>query len=390
MTTARSVRGKDPASGTTVEVAYDDTRILSVTDLGKQPDPGLPVIAPGFIDGQVNGYGGLDVNAEDVSPETVMAMTEQLARVGVTSWVPTIVTASEEAIANALRIVSSAREKDSITRAAVPCVHIEGPFISDQDGPRGVHDARWIRPLDSEEVERWLKASPLVGIVTVSPHTPDAMRQIARIRALGVTVAVGHTHATPEQVSDAVDAGATLSTHLGNGLATTIPRHPNVLWTQLADDRLTAGLIADGHHLPAETLKVMLRAKGPGRAYLVSDTTALAGKNPGRYQTAVGGTVDLSQDGRLSYVGTQLLAGAAADLSSGFRNVVRDVGLGMEEALQLVTSTPARIIPRTRPGLGHLAPGAPADLVLLEADGADPGRVRAVLQSGRWVTGGPR
>jgi N-acetylglucosamine-6-phosphate deacetylase len=390
MTMPQSVRGRDPRSGTAIEITYDGARIVSVTDLGVEADGELPIIAPGFIDGQVNGYGGLDINAEEVSAETVVEMTERLARVGVTSWVPTIVTASEDAIVNALRVVSSAREQDGVTRAAVPCVHIEGPFISDQDGPRGVHDARWVRPLDAEEVQRWKRTSELVGIVTVSPHTPDAMRQIARIRALGVTVAIGHTHASPEQVTDAIDAGATLSTHLGNGISTTIPRHPNVLWTQLADDRLTAGLIADGHHLPTETLKVMLRAKGPGRAYLVSDTTALAGKHPGRYETAVGGTVDLSSDGRLSYVGTQLLAGAAADLASGFRNVLMNVGLGLDEALQLVTSTPARVIPGTRPGLGHLLPGAPADLVLLDPSDAELGRVQAVLQAGRWVTGGPK
>lgn len=382
----RSARGRDPLSGTTVEVAWDGERIVSITDLGVQADRDLPVIAPGFLDGQVNGYGGQDINAADVDAGTVIEMTEQLARIGVTSWVPTIVTAPEEAILNALQAIQEAREKDAITRAAVPCVHIEGPFISDQDGPRGVHDARWIRPLDAAEVERWQRASQLVGIVTVSPHTPDAVRQIARIRALGVTVAIGHTHAAPEQVAAAVDAGATLSTHLGNGISTSIPRHPNVLWTQLADDRLTAGLIADGHHLPAETLTVMLRAKGPERAYLVSDTTALAGSHPGRYETAVGGTVDLSPDGRLSYVGTQLLAGAAADLTSGFRYVMAEVGLTMSEALKLVTSTPARVIPGTRPGLGHLLPGAPADLVLLDEFGS----VKAVVQSGRWVTGGPQ
>lgn len=384
----RSVRGKDPHSGTTVEVAFDDTRIVSVTDLGLRPAAELPYVAPGFIDGQVNGYGGLDINGEDISAETVMEITGQLAKTGVTSWIPTIVTAPEESIVHALRVISSAREKDPITRAAIPCVHIEGPFISDQDGPRGVHDSRWIRPLDADEVQRWQRESSLVGIITVSPHTTDATHQIARIRALGVTVAIGHTHATPEQVSAAVDAGASLSTHLGNGISTTVPRHPNVLWTQLADDRLTVGLIADGHHLPPETLKTMIRAKGAERAYLVSDATALAGMRPGRYETAVGGTVDLSQDGRLSYVGTPLLAGAASDLGSGFRFVLARVGLGVAEALKLVTSTPARVIPATRPGLGHLLPGAPADLVLLDSRETSTGRIEAVVQSGRWVVGG--
>lgn len=208
------------------------------------------MIAPGFIDGQVNGYGGLDVNSADVSPQTIINLSAELAKLGVTTWVPTIVTASEEAITVALEQIKRACDIDPTTRAAIPCVHIEGPFISDQDGPRGVHDAAFVRPLDADEIRRWLRASGMVGIVTVSPHTPDAPAQIARIRELGVEVAIGHTHASPEQITAAITAGARLATHLGNGIATTLPRHPNALWTQLADDRLTAGLIADGHHLP--------------------------------------------------------------------------------------------------------------------------------------------
>jgi N-acetylglucosamine-6-phosphate deacetylase len=349
---------------------------------------GLPVIAPGFIDGQVNGYGGLDINAGDITPQTVISMTAELAKLGVTTWVPTIVTASEEAITGALEQISRACEIDPTTRAAIPCVHVEGPFISDQDGPRGVHNADFVRPLDVQEVRRWLRASGMVGIVTVSPHTSDAPAQIAQIRELGVQVAIGHTHATPAQITAAITAGARLATHLGNGIATTLPRHPNALWTQLADDRLTAGLIADGHHLPSDTLKVMIRAKTTERAYLVSDSTALAGSEPGRHRTSVGGLVDLAPGGRLSHVGTDLLAGAAATLPDGFRYVIHNVGLDLPEALKMVTSTPARVIPGTRPGLGRLQVGSPADFVLVTEEGPEAGTITTVIQSGRQVSGG--
>lgn len=177
---------------------------------------------------------------------------------------------------------------------AIPSAHVEGPFISDQAGARGVHDPSAVRPLDPEEVFRWLLAGP-VGIITVSPHGEHAPGQVRRLKSLGVTVAVGHTHASPEEVSAAVDAGATLSTHLGNGIPKTLPRHPNIIWRQLADDRLSVGLIADGHHLPFDTLEVMLRAKGVDRAFLVSDATEIGGRPPGRYSTAVGSLVELGE-----------------------------------------------------------------------------------------------
>jgi len=310
MTKPRTITGHDPHRGADIEVSYDDRGIIAVRALAPDAVRRLPVIAPGFIDGQVNGYDGLDVNAADVRTETVVALTAKLAGIGVTTWVPTIITASEEAIKHALALIAQARGQDQATRDAIPCVHVEGPFISDRDGPRGVHDVSLVRPLDVREIRRWLAAGDLLGIVTVSPHTADAPEQIAEIRGLGVEVAIGHTHATPEQISAAIAAGARLATHLGNGIETTLPRHPNALWTQLADDRLTAGIIADGHHLPTDTLKVMIRAKTTERTFLISDSTALAGSAPGRYTTSVGGSVELSADGRLISPGTGLLAGA--------------------------------------------------------------------------------
>lgn len=233
------------------------------------------------------------------------------------------------------------------------------------------------RPLDADEAARWQRAGP-VGIVTASPHTDDAPTQIARIAAPGVQVAIGHTHLSGPQITAAVDATASLSTHLGNGIFLQLPRHPNRLWIQLAEDRLTCGFIADGHHLPAETLEVMLRAKGTGRSFLVSDATELAGKKPGRYETAVGGTVELTADRRLSYVGTELLAGAASDVAADLRFVPAKMSLSLPDAFALVTRTPGRI-------LGHdttLRIGAPADFVTLTADGS----FQRVWQYGQEVT----
>lgn len=372
------VHGRDPASGDVLEVTVDLGRI---TRLVRVPGPAdLPFLAPGLLDLQVNGFAGIDVNAADLTPQRLTDLTLALARRGVTTWVPTVVTATEEAVCAALRCVAAARQLSPRLARAIPFAHVEGPFLSPHDGPRGVHERAQVRDLDADEVDRWRAAGP-VGIVTVSPHTADAPEHVARIVAGGTRVAVGHTHASGPQITAAVDAGATLSTHLGNGIAAQLPRHPNPLWTQLAEDRLTCGLIADGHHLPAETLEVMLRAKGVGRAFLVSDATELAGARPGRHETAVGGVVDLSPDGRLSHVGTDLLAGAASDVAAGLRHVLRVTTLSLPQALALVTTTPARVVGRDV----ALRVGAPADLVLLGADGS----VEAVWQHGEQVPAAP-
>lgn len=370
------VRGLDPATGDLLEITADAT----ITRIDRRPAPDdddLPFLAPGLVDLQVNGFAGIDVNGPDVTTERIVEITAALARIGVTTWVPTIVTASEAAICRSLRAIDEARSRSPQLTHAIPFAHVEGPFLSDQDGPRGVHDAAQIRPIDSGEVARWQQAGP-VGVVTVSPHTDEAPAQIARIAALGIRVAIGHTHASGPQITAAVDAGASLSTHLGNGIFPQLARHPNPIWTQLAEDRLTCGLIADGHHLPAETLEVMLRAKGVDRAFLVSDATELAGKEPGRYETAVGGTVELTAGGRLSYVGTELLAGAASDVAAGLRFVLASTSLSLPDALALVTRTPGRIVGRE----ALLRVGAPADLVTLTADGS----IQRVWQHGAEVT----
>jgi N-acetylglucosamine-6-phosphate deacetylase len=196
-------------------------------------------------------------------------------------------------------------------------------------------------------------------MVTLSPHYDDSVPYIAALVERGVHVAIGHTHAAPEEIRRAVDAGARLSTHLGNGIAQEISRHSNPIWRQLADDRLSASFIADGQHLPPDVLKVMLRVKSLGRSLIVSDSVALAGMPAGVYETPVGGRVELRADGRLCVLGSELLAGATASLADGIDNLVRNVGLPLEEALTLATTTPGAFVD----GRGELRPGARADLL---------------------------
>jgi N-acetylglucosamine-6-phosphate deacetylase len=373
-----SIRGRDPQTGRSMEIIVRDGRIAAIHEAAAVDDLW---VAPGLIDLQINGYHGLDFNADNLTEDTVLELARRVLATGVTAFLPTIITASEEKITACLRTIAATREREPWLRQMIPGVHVEGPHLSPEDGPRGAHPREHIRPPAIAEFDRWQKAcGNLVALVTVSPHWPDATAYIRALRERGVLVSIGHTDATVEQIHAAVDAGATLSTHLGNGVAGTLPRHPNLLWTQLAEDRLTALLIADGHHLPADTLKVMLRAKGLDRVILTSDAVALAGMPPGLYETPVGGRVELTPDGRLCLPGTRLLAGSVTALKDAVA-LLANTQMNLAEALRLATVNPARILDRT----AELQVGADADLIRFAWQPGAEFRIKSVLLEGTPV-----
>ncbi|MGH3486310.1 MAG: N-acetylglucosamine-6-phosphate deacetylase [Actinopolymorphaceae bacterium] len=359
------VAGRNPATGRWTVVRIDGGHIAEITSGSGSPTGAEDAdvwLSAGFVDLQVNGYGGFDANAaeDDAGPEAVVGLVHALFAVGVTTVVPTVVTAAESHIVACLRRIVAARALDPLVRHAIPFVHVEGPHLSGEDGPRGVHPAAHVRPPDVAEFTRWQAACDgLVGMVTLSPHFAGSPAYISDLVARGIRVSVGHTHAEPEQIRASAEAGASLSTHLGNGAHAVLARHPNYVWAQLAEDRLAAGFIADGHHLPADTLTAMLRAKGLSRSFLVSDATTLAGSPPGVYRTPVGGEVELSAEGRLSHVGTPYLAGAARSITDGVAHVAELGPFSLGEAVGLATTTPGAIVG----GRGTLDVGAPADLV---------------------------
>lgn len=370
-----SICGRDPQTGRDIEVVVRDGKIAAIHDAAA--DDGL-WLAPGLIDLQINGYQGLDFNADDLTPDTVIELAHSVLATGVTAFLPTIITASEEKIVACLHAIAAARQREPWLKHMIPGVHVEGPHLSPEDGPRGAHAREHIRPPSIAEFDRWQQAcGNLVRLVTVSPHWPDSATYIRALRERGVLVSIGHTDASVEQIHAAVDAGATLSTHLGNGVAATLPRHPNLLWAQMAEDRLTAMLIADGHHLPADTLKVMLRAKGLDRIILTSDAVALAGMPPGLYDTPVGGRVELTPDGRLCLPGTRLLAGSVTPLKDAVA-LVANTQLRLAEALRLATENPARILGRTT----ALQVGADADLIRFHWNPGAELRIESVLLKG--------
>jgi N-acetylglucosamine-6-phosphate deacetylase len=260
-----------------------------------------------------------------------------------------------------LRNLAAARE--SLPEGpAIAGFHVEGPHISPEDGPRGAHPRPWVRPPDLDEFFRWQDAAQgHIRIVTLSPEWPEAIPYIERITAEGVVASIGHTQAGAAQIAAAVSAGATLSTHLGNGAHPLLRRHPNYIWEQLAEDRLMAGFIVDGIHLGSAFLKSAIRAKSVDRSVLVTDAATPAGAAPGRYLLA-GQPVDLTPDGRVVLAGTDRLAGSALHMHRGVQNLMRLAGLSLAEAIRMATINPARAgkIPARAQGL---VPGAPADIV---------------------------
>jgi len=325
-----------------------------------------PYLAPGFIDLQVNGFAGVDYNNPGSSHEEIERSIRALFSTGVTRFLPTVITGSPEGMVGALRNLAEAREKLAVG-AAIEGFHVEGPHISAEDGPRGAHPQRWVRPPDVEEFHRWQEAARgLIRLVTLAPEWPEALRYIEALVKEGVVVSIGHTGATAEQIAQAVEAGASMCTHMGNGCHSVLPRHPNYLWEQLAEDRLSAGFIVDGIHLPGSFLKVALRAKEVERSVLVTDASAPAGCRPGRYKLGEQ-DVELTAENRVVLAGQRRLAGSALRMDRGVENLMGLAGLTLAEAVTMATVNPARVgrFPARQNGL-H--PGDRGDVIEFRYD----------------------
>lgn len=341
------------------------------------------VFAPGLVDLQINGYGGHDVNAQPLGEETLSHMIRAIWREGVTTCFPTVITNSPEAILTTMKTIARSCDRDRVVADGMGGVHLEGPFISPQDGPRGAHALEFARPPDWGMFCTWQEASGgRIRLITLSPEWPGSDEFISRCVKSGVAVSIGHTAATSEQIAAAVRAGALLSTHLGNAAHLMLPRHPNYIWEQLAQDELWATLIADGFHLPDQVLKVVMKVKR-NRALLVSDAVALCGMPPGEYTTAVGGKVVLTPDGRLHLKENEkLLAGSAQMLLQGVDKLSSHLLANREDAWDMASIFPAKFMDlEVKAGLVR---GAPADLVLFDRiDGRTV--IEATYKSGRRV-----
>ncbi len=338
-------------------------------------------VVPGFFDLQVNGFAGRNFSSPDLTHEGVEHIARALLQTGTTRLLPTVVTADTETLCRQLSVLAEAMERVPLVRAMCPGIHLEGPFLNPEDGPRGAHRRQYVREPSIAEYERLQAAARgRLLMLTLAPELPGAIELIRHAASQGVVVALGHHRADDETLEQAVSAGARLSTHLGNGSDAMLPRLANYIWRQLGEDRLWASFIADGHHLPPATLRCMLRAKGPARSLLVTDAIELAGMPPGRYMRR-GAEVELTEDGKVVLVGSPYLAGSVATMPLLVAHAIRDAGLTFVEAVRLATLQPETLMRRhVRPW--SCQPGQPANLAEVVWSPAD-----AALKLRAAVTG---
>jgi len=377
------IKGIHYATGESISATVEDEIITNIEpNLGQQNDSSF-YIAPGLVDLQINGYKGYDFNTLPIPENLVEQITKELWKEGVTSYYPTFITNSDIAIEKAVETIANACENNHFIDNCIPGIHVEGPFISPEDGPRGAHGKEHVKAPDWKLFQSWQEAAKgRIRIITISPEWPNSVEFIEKCVENGVVVSIGHTAATPEQIKESVAAGATMSTHLGNGAHLMLPRHPNYLWEQLAQDDLWTCLIPDGFHLPESFLKVAMKVKGP-RAMLVSDAVYLSGLAPGNYETHIGGKVVLTPEGKLhTKENPNILAGSAQMLKEGISHLFKSKIATLHEAWEMASIRPSTFMGlQTKQGLNK---NAQADMVVFKLN-EDQVNVVQTYKSGRLV-----
>ena len=360
----QKIRGIHYQTNKPIELTIENGYITSKKEIEKMNGTDT-VLTPGFVDIQINGYKGYDFNDKPLNLEEWEAVVKELLDVGVTTLYPTIITNSVEELATIFENNMEVLEKNQLLQSVIRGFHLEGPYLSPIDGPRGAHNKDYIKAPSWEEFcHLQEKAKGKIKIITLSPEWDESVEFIEKVTKTGVKVSIGHTAANTVQISQAVKAGAVLSTHLGNGAHVTLPRHPNYLWDQLAEEDLWASVISDGHHLPMNVIQVFNKVK-QDKMILVSDSVALAGMAPGDYEAAVGGEVTLTNDGRLHLKDQpNLLAGSAQNLLQGVENLVKNKLTKFSEAVDKASILPAKFMGlKQKDGLNV---GAPADILQID------------------------
>jgi N-acetylglucosamine-6-phosphate deacetylase len=351
------------ADGLPISVTVKDGVISDISRSVAGGDSLEYYLGPGLIDHQVNGYLSHSFVGGDLDADALKEVTEGFWKKGITTFLPTLTTQTDEVLLKSFENLNQLLENSPFAQSIVG-FHLEGPFISPEAGFRGAHNLEWIRDPNWEEFEKWYRASGNRIIeVTIAPELDGAMEFIRKCREKNIVVAIGHTAALTPDINEAIEMGATVSTHLGNGCANTIHRHHNPLWPQLADDRLTASIIVDGFHLTREEVRTFFKTKGPENTVLVSDLTRLAGMPPGRYQD-FGQELVMTKEGAIMLLSENVLAGASFLITRGIENVIKFTGCTLGEAIDMATRNPARLL--SLQDRGEIAVGKRADLILFE------------------------
>jgi len=338
--------GRRYETGEPVRITIGNRRILSIAPAWPTvPVRDWPWVAPGLFDLQVNGYGGTWFSSPTVTSEKVARAVREYLSHGVTRLLPTVITNSTEALQHGLRAIDTACREDSCVANMVAGCHLEGPWISPVDGPRGAHPQQHVRPANwSEFLDLQQASGGRIRLVTIAPEVPGAIDFIRQAVAAGITIAIGHTAATSDQLHAAVEAGATLSTHLGNGCHPQLPRHPNPIWDQLGNPRLTASIITDGHHLPDAVVRSILFAKGAQGTIITCDASGWAGCQPGQY-SHLENHVEIQPSGRIVVAGQdKILAGSSATTEVCVSRATQMGGISLRTAIDMACRNPSRLL----------------------------------------------
>ena len=355
-----TVEGIFYLNGDPISIGISNGKIVKIDRLSIRAETPKVYVAPGLIDLQINGFMGVDFSDQDLSLEGIRKATKSLWKVGVTTFLPTVITNDQKSLKKSFTILADALNDNEIGMS-IPGFHLEGPYISPIQGYRGAHLEKYIRQPDWNEFSELQKAAQNgIRLITVAPEINGAISFIKKCSETGVVVSLGHHNGSTEIIKQAVDAGASMSTHLGNGCANMINRHDNPLWPQLADDRITATIIADGFHLNKEEVQCFYKMKGLDRIILVSDALDLAGLPPGEY-TRGGRLVVLTND-VVKFPAENVLAGAASSITAGVVNMMKFTNTSLGNAIQMASANPARSLGLT--DIGEIRLGKRADLIL--------------------------
>ena len=356
----KTYSGKHYETGESIRVHTNKGLIKSIESTDEDLDN---FIAPGLIDIQVNGYAGIGFTHPELSIDKIREVAIKMQKIGVTTFLPTLITAPEKILLANLRTIREACI-DPFIASFIPGIHLEGPFISPLDGYRGSHNLKWVLPPDLETFKRLQDAAGgRIIQLTLAPEREGAMDLIHYCQSKGTIVGLAHHNANAKQIHTAVETGARLAVHLGNGIANTMSRHENPIWPQLANNNLMISMIADGFHLTRDEMITFYKAKGRERVILTSDCTDLAGLTPGPYLWD-GKEVILEAEGVIRYPEQNVLAGAASPLIRDLGIMKKCIGCTWSEVINMATLNPAGLL-----GLhnrGEIKAGNKADLILFQ------------------------
>ncbi len=361
---AQIIEGIHYYTGQPVQVKINNGIIEEITVTDKTIGENPIYIAPGLFDNQVNGFAGVSfaLGDSDLTPEGIEKATVELWKKGVTTYLPTLTTNSIEVLTRNFRLLSKAVDDEKLL-GSIPGFHLEGPYINPEDGYRGAHPLKFVKLPDWDEFMKLHEASGRnILQITIAPEMEGALNFITKCSQNGIGVALGHHNADMETVRAAIDRGAKIATHLGNGAANMINRHYNPFWSQLSDDRLSVSIICDSFHLLPEEIKVFFKVKGVEKTVLTSDVTHYAALEPGEYKTSTGETVELTPEGLLHYPAQKVLYGSASPITKGVGYVMKVTGCTLGEAVQMASTNPARLYNLN--DRGTLEPGKRADIIL--------------------------